>query len=306
MRFEPGDELLTTNHEYNACRNALEMVAHRWGARVVVANVPFPVNSEDEVLDALLSRLTARTKLLLVDHATSLTGIVTPVRKIVAAAAERGVDTLVDGAHAPGMLPLDIAGIGAAYYTGNCHKWLCAAKGSAILYVRRDRQSRIRPLTISHGANAPLDKRSRFRMEFDWTGTRDPTPYLCAPEAVRFMGSLLPGGWPELMARNRALTVEARRLPCESLDVPPACPDSMLGTLASIPMASGTYDFTTTALEFDPVEDVLREEYGTEVPVLSCPDGPGSILRIACQIYNTIEEYRYPAPALDEIRSRGA
>jgi isopenicillin-N epimerase len=304
LDFGPGDELLITNHEYNACRNVLDFVAGRSGARVVVADLPFPIDGPDRAIDAVLALVTDRTRFVLVDHVTSLTGLVMPVEPLVAELSKRGIDVLVDGAHAPGMLPLDLSALGAAYYTGNCHKWLCAPKGAALLYVRHDRQDRIRPLTISHGANAPLEERSRFRLEFDWTGTRDPTPWLTVPEALRFLGSLLPGGWPELMEQNRNLAVEARTLLCERLGVPPACPDAMLGTLASVPLAPGDYTFTTTALEFDPTEKVLRDEFGIEVPVFSCPEGPGPILRIAAQIYNSIEQYEYLGEAVAGLLGR--
>lgn len=300
LDLRPGDELLTTNHEYNACRNALDFVAGRSGARVVIAEVPFPVESPARILEAILPLVNERTRLGLLDHVTSLTGMVMPIADIVRALKERGVDTLVDGAHAPGMLALDISAIGPAYYTGNCHKWLCAPKGAALLYVRRDLQHSIRPLTISHGANEPIEDRSRFRMEFDWTGTDDPTAYLSVPDAIRFMGELLPGGWPELREANRNLALAARRMLCERFGVPPACPEEMIGTLASIPIARGQYHFTTMRLAFDPVEEVLREKYRIEVPVLDCPDGPGSILRIAAQIYNSFEQYEYLADALAE------
>jgi len=305
MRLEAGDELLTTNHEYNACRNALEYVAQRSGARVVIAHVPFPLSSATAALDPILELATERTRLALVDHVTSLTGMVMPIAELVPALAERGIDTLVDGAHAPGMLPLDVGAIGPAYYTGNCHKWLCAPKGAAFLVIRRDLQDGVRPLAISHGANAPVEERTRFRMEFDWTGTDDPTAYLCVPAAIEFMGSLFSGGWPELQRRNRRLTLEARSLLCERLGVSPACPDDMIGTLASMPLAEGEYDFTTTALAFDPMEEALRTEYGIEVPVLACPDGPGSILRIAAQAYNSLEQYEYLADAVEEVLARG-
>jgi len=301
MRFESGDELLITSHEYNACRNALDFVAARWGATVVVVDVPFPLTSPDVVVEALLSAVTDRTRLALVDHITSLTGMVMPIERIVRSLSERGVDTLVDGAHGPGMLPLDISSIGTAYYTGNCHKWLCTPKGAAILYVRRDLQPGVRPLTISHGANSTRDDRSRFQLEFGWTGTGDPTAYLCVPESIRFMGSLLPGGWPELMERNRKLALDARRLLCEAVGVDPPCPEEMIGTLASVPLAPGTFHFETTALAFDELDAVLRERYGFEVPVLAYPPGPASIIRVACQLYNSLPQYAELARVLKTL-----
>jgi isopenicillin-N epimerase len=300
LDLNPGDELLTTNHEYNACRNALDFVAERSGARVVVAEIPFPVASADDTVEAILRVAGPRTRLGLFDHVTSLTGMVMPIATIVGALADRGIDTMVDGAHAPGMLPLDLLGLGAAYYTGNCHKWLCTPKGAALLYVRPDLADSVRPLTISHGANAAIEDRSRFRMEFDWTGTDDPTAYLSVPHAIRFMGELMPGGWPELRERNRDLAVTARRMLCDRFGVPPACPEEMIGTLASIPLKRGRYRFTTTRLAFDPVEEELREVYRIEVPVLACPEGPGSILRIAAQAYNSFAQYEYLADALEQ------
>lgn len=304
LELSPDDELLTTNHEYNACRNAMEFVAARSGARVVVTDVPFPLASPDDVVEALLAKVTGRTKLALVDHITSLTGMVMPIAEIVGALSERGVDTLIDGAHAPGMVPLDITAIGPTYYTGNCHKWLCTPKGAAILYVRRDRQPFVHPLVISHGANSTRTDKSRFLLEFGWTGTDDPTPFLCIPESIRFMGSLLPGGWPELMERNRRLALDARRVLCDALGVAPPCPDDMIGTLASVPLAEGRYTFTTTALEFDPLDEVLREQHGFEVPVLAYPPGPASIIRVAAQIYNTLSQYERLAEVLSGLLGR--
>lgn len=131
LSFSPEDELLTTNHEYNACRNALNFVAERWGAKVVVANIPFPINSSDEMINSILTQITPRTKLVLVDHISSQTGLIFPLKRLIQELNTQGIESLIDGAHAPGMLPLNLHEINATYYSGNCHKWLSAPKGAA-------------------------------------------------------------------------------------------------------------------------------------------------------------------------------
>src|SRR5271154_1941522 len=210
LSFQPGDELIVTDQEYNASRNALNFVADRSGARVVVAKIPFPFRHEEELIAPILDCVTSKTRLALLDHVTSQTGVVQPIARLVSELNQRGVDALVDGAHAPGMVPLNLQQLGAAYYTGNCHKWLCAPKGAALLHVRRDKQKFIRPLTISHGANSARKDRSRFLLEFGWPGTFDPSICLSVPEAIRFIGSQMRGGWPEIFERNRALALAAR------------------------------------------------------------------------------------------------
>ncbi len=282
----PGDELLVTDHAYNACRNALEEAAARHGARVVVAAVPFPIAFPRQVLEALLAASGPRTRLALVDHVTSPTALVFPVAEVVRALEGRGIPVIVDGAHAPGMLPLDLDGLGATAYAGNCHKWLCAPKGAAFLHVRRDAQRWVRPPQVSHGRNSERTDRSRFRLEFDWTGTCDPTPYLCVPEAIRWLGALLPGGWPALQAHNRAQAAAARDMLCAALGIAAPCPDSMLGAMASVPFGEVAPAGPQGLDRFQAALDRAR----IEAPVFRWPGPPHRLLRVSAQVYNRREE----------------
>jgi isopenicillin-N epimerase len=289
LPFAPGDELLTTDQEYNASRNALDFAAAKSGATVVVAPIPFPIASPDVVVERVLAKVTPRTKLALIDHVSSPTGLVFPVERLVAELAARGVDTLIDGAHGPGQLPLALDSLGAAYYTGNCHKWLCTPKGSALLHVRRDRQERIRPLSISHGANSRRTDRSRFRLEFDWPGTFDPTPWLVIPDAIGFLGSLFPGGFDELRRRNKELVLHGRAKLVEALAIAPPCPESMVGSLAAVPLPERRGDSATA--EVDPLQKELFERHRIEVPLPPWPAPPKRLLRISAQAYNRRDEY---------------
>jgi isopenicillin-N epimerase len=299
LRFAAGDELLVTNQEYNACRNALDFVAARWGARVVVVPLPFPVSGPDEVVDRVLEHTTPRTRLALIDHVTSATGLVLPVARLVAALEQRGVDVLVDGAHAPGMLDLDLGKLGAAYYTGNCHKWMCTPKGAALLYVREDKRRLVRPLTISHGANLDTEGTTRFRLEFDWVGTEDPTAYLMIPEVIAYLGEVVPGGWAGLREHNRALALRARDVLCARLDVATPAPAEMIGALAALPLPDSPYPPPRDdVLVGDRLQRRLREGYGFEVPVTYWPGAPKRVLRVSAQLYNDLTQYERLAEAL--------
>lgn len=297
LDLDRNDELVVTNHEYNASRNALEYVAQLAGAKVVPVEIPFPIESPSIITDRVLSAITDRTRLVLIDHITSPTALVFPVEEIVRELNARGVDCLVDGAHAPGMLPLQLDALGAAYYTGNLHKWVCAPKGAAFLYVRKPRQWTIRPTSISHGANSSRTDRSRFHLEFDWTGTFDPSAWLSVPSALRFMESVVPGGWAAVMEHNRSLALRARDLLGERLGVAPPAPDSMIGSMASLPLPDG--DATVApSLYGDPLQDRLLEEFAIEVPIAPWPHPPKRLVRVSAQLYNTIEDYSRLADSL--------
>lgn len=306
LRFAPGDELLATDHEYNATLNALRHVAARDGARVVIARVPFPIRSPEEALEPILDGVSPRTRLALVSHITSTTALLLPIERIVRELADRGVDTLVDAAHAPGQVPLDLDAIGAAYSTGNAHKWLCAPKGAAYLHVRADRRGGIRPLVVSHGANERRTDRTRFRAEFDWTGTGDPTAILAIPTALDFLGGLRPGGWPALMASNHALVLVARDRVGKAVGAEPAAPDAMIGAMAVVPLPED--------LPAD-VKARLYDEHRIEVPVSTWPvdaalesdDAPRArLLRISAQAYNDVGQMDELASALRSMRGSGS
>jgi isopenicillin-N epimerase len=304
LRFEPGDELLTTDHEYNAILNTVREVARRDGANVVIAAIPFPLRDPTQALQAILDAVTSRTRLAVLSHITSPTGIVLPIADIVRELEGRGVATIVDAAHAPGMVPLDVDGLGASYWVGNGHKWLCAPKGASVLWVRHDKRNGIHPLVTSHGANDAGTERSRFRAEFDWPGTVDPTPFLSLPAAIRFGAGLLPGGWPTLMAANHDLAIRGRDLLCDRLAVKPPAPDEMIGAMATVPLNLPLDDDAAATFR-----DQLAEEDLIEVPIVAWPV-PGAReggfggrpkstwVRISVQQYNTLDDVERLADAL--------
>ncbi|MBR58764.1 MAG: aminotransferase [Myxococcales bacterium] len=300
LRFEAGDEILMTDHTYNACGNAVRFVADRVGARVVVVEIPFPIRNSSEVVERVMGAVTPATRLLLIDHITSPTGLILPVGELVRELDTLGVDTLVDGAHAPGMIPLDLRELGAAYYTGNCHKWLCAPKGAAFLFVRADRQAGIRPLAISHGANQVLDDTTRFRAEFDWTGTDDPTAFFCIPTAISHLSAFFRGGFPEIMRRNHSLVLKGRDMLCEHLEVEPPAPDDMLGSLAAVPLSEPVDAYTDP----DPLQLALRNQWQIEVPVIPWSSPRGRFLRISAQLYNHEDDYKKLCDALGAMGVR--
>src|SRR5690349_3083540 len=200
LAFRQGDEILMTSHGYPAVLLAAQQVARRTGATIVQAEIPFPLIEDTQIITAVEAKLNRRTRLVILDHITSPTALVFPVERLTALCRERGARVLIDGAHAPGMLALDIPCIEADWYVGNCHKWLMAPKGSAFIWVSPERQTEIHPLVTSHGSGKGLI------CEFDWIGTRDPTAWLSVSAAIDWH---LRAGGRSLTERNAALVGEA-------------------------------------------------------------------------------------------------
>ena len=299
LDLQAGDEIIISDHSYQACWNTVDFVTNRTGAKTIVVPIPFPTKSNEQVIETILNHVTKRTRLALIDTVTSPTGLRMPFEKLVAELQSRNIDVLLDAAHGPGIVPLDIKKLQPAYITGNAHKWLCTPKGSAFLYIREDRRERIRPLSISHGASVPGTAEERYRFEFDWTGTQDPTAWLCIPQAIGFLGGLLEGGWPAIMEHNKQLALSGRKLLLKALGIPSPSPDSMIVGLAAVPLP-GKGTLTASALEPDPLHTLLLEKYRIQVPVFGWPHHDSRYLRIATHLYNSIEEYEYLAQALKQ------
>lgn len=288
--LKENDEIMVTTQEYNACKNALNEIAKERKVVVKEIEIPFPVKSSQKIVEKLIDSVTPKTKYLLIDHIISPTALVLDVKTIVKEMKAKGVETIVDGAHSVGQIPLNLNDIAPAYYTSNCHKWLCAPKGSAFLYVREDFQKFTRPLVISHGANSPRKDKSKFFLEFFWTGTNDPTPFFVISYAIDFLNSLSDEGLEGVIKRNRNLCLEARDLICRNLNIEKPCPDKMVGSMASFPIEDARKE-PSSPLFIDPLQETLFFDYKIEVPVIYFPKYPKRIIRISSQIYNNIEEF---------------
>jgi isopenicillin-N epimerase len=285
LRLQAGDEIVVLTHGYGAVRNTTRYVAERAGARVVEAEVPFPHPEADTIVANIAGALTKRTRLAVVDHITSGSALVLPMQRIVAVCHDADVPVLVDGAHAPAQVPLDMRAIGADWYAGNCHKWLCAPKGSAFLYAAPERQHELHPVTISHGFG------KGFLEEFDWTGTRDPSAHLATSVAIDFHARL---GGEALMTRNIALAAEATSLLARRLNTEPGATGALAGSMGVVRLPL-TGDATTERSQ------ELRERLlaaGTDAPTHVMA---GAIwLRLSAAAYNDIEDYE----RLAEITAR--
>ena len=297
LKFEEGDEIIVPNHAYQACRNTIDYVAKKSGAVVVTCDIPFPIQGNQIIIDNIMKCVTENTKLAMIDTVTSPTGLLMPFEELVGLLESKGVNVLLDAAHGIGMIPLDIEKIGASYTTSNCHKWLCAPKGSAFLHVRKDLQSLIHPLTISHGMTTPLGDSTRFRHEFDWTGTRDVSAWCALPFVIDEFSKLVGMNWNEIMKHNRKMVIKGRNIICEKLSIIPPCPENMISSIATIKISSKLVSITDL-YEIDPLHEKLLEDYNIQVPVWSWPNPQGRYIRISAQIYNNEDEYKYLANIL--------
>lgn len=289
--LQAGDEIVTTSHVYGAVLKAMRIWAQRFGAKVVVAQIPVIVESEEQVVQAIAKSFSDRTRLLVIDHITSATAIVFPVSQIVKAAHARGIAVLVDGAHVPGHLPLNVEAIDADWYTGNAHKWLFAPRGCGLLWTAPERQAQTLPVVLSHGSP------EGYTQAFDWIGTRDPTAWLCFEAALHFHDAR---GGESLMARNRKLAAAAGDMLARRLGLQISAPESMRGAMTCLTLRPSPL----TASHTGSLIHRLRECCSAVLPVHLFEDA--LCIRISAQIYNEMADYdvladAFPAALQQEI-----
>ena len=289
MRLGVGDEILHASHVYNAVRNTMVYVAERSGAKVVSAELPFPRPDKATILRNIAQAITKRTRIAVIDHITSPSGLVLPIADIIDLCHAAGVPVLVDGAHGPGQVPLDLGALDADWYVGNCHKWWSAPKGCGFLYARGDRRTELHPVTISHGYGAGFTK------EFDWTGTIDPTAYLALPAALDFFARL---GGAALMERNRLLAAEAGALLASKLGTDVGARPEMAGAMALVRLP---FEMSPTREAVVPVRAILQAA-GTDCPVHGLAGGPW--LRLSAHAYNERADYERLAELLPGVIDR--
>ncbi len=311
LDIHQGDEILVTSHGYNAITNAARYVAAQAGANVVVADIPVPVTSADEIVKAVERAITPRTRLAILDHITSPTAIVLPLAEILPLLRDRGVLSLVDGAHAPGAIPLNLESVGADFYFGNCHKWLCSPRGAAFLHVPPQLRARsfapaeLQPSSVSHGYNTQGPQQNRFHDAFDFPGTTDPTAWLCVGRSIEFLKTLAEGSLLAHMQRNCSLVIAGAELLMERCGLRMVAPRELLGPMVAFALPPdpnpADLDYTTSPNPTLMLHGVLRGEYGIQVPVFHFPQAPARMLRISAQAYNCLADYERLADALCKL-----
>ncbi|MDI6696447.1 MAG: aminotransferase class V-fold PLP-dependent enzyme [Anaerolineales bacterium] len=290
LALQPGDEILATDHEYGACDYTWEFIAAKNGAKYVRQSIPLPLPSDEEIVELLWQSVTPRTKLIFISHITSPTAVRLPVELICRRAHQAGIQTLIDGAHAPGQIDLDLPQIGADFYTGNCHKWLLAPKGSAFLFARKEVQPLIEPLVVSWGYRPSKNTTSgsQFIDYLSWSGTMDPAAYLSVPAAIEFQRQ---HNWDEARAECRRLARRTRQRLLELIGMPAICDDDRIHQMFSVLLPQQS--------DPDQLKSSLYDEYRIEAPIIEW--NGCKLLRVSIQVYNSAADADVLLQALQEL-----
>lgn len=280
LQLKPGNEILTTDHEYGACDYTWEFISSKTGAKYIRQPIPLPVHSDEEIVGQFWSGVTPRTKVIYLSHITSPTALRLPVERICQRAKDAGLVTVIDAAHSPGQIPVDLQALGADIVFGNCHKWMLNAKGSAFLYVKRELQHLIDPLIVSWGYNPTSETTtgSRFIDILQWTGTKDPSAALTVPAAIQFMQD---NNWNEVQNECHHLLRQGIEQICELTKLPPLYPldSDFYGQMGIAPLPLSNLTVLKT---------LLYDKFKIEVPLIQWQDK--QFVRISVQGYNTQQD----------------
>ena len=296
LNFQPGDELLTSNHEYGACDNIWDFLSKKNGLKVIRRDIPLPLPSKEVMIEIIWEGVTEKTRLIFLSQITSPTAIRLPVEEICQRAREAGILVLVDGAHAPGQLDLDLDNLGADFYTGNCHKWLMAPKGSGFIHIRPEHQNLVEPLVVSWGwgENCPFESDSRLQANLEWWGTKDPAAYFSTPSAIAFQHE---HHWDKVRGECRKLLAETLKRIEILTELPP-----VYGENENNFIQIGTAEWLR---EWYPenLQSWLYDTHKIEIPVIPWEDR--WLIRPSVQGYNSQEDLDRLIRALGEYKSQG-
>jgi isopenicillin-N epimerase len=289
LNLKPGDEILTTDHEYGAMDRMWRFICGKAGARYIHRSIALPLTTPEEFVETLWAGVTERTRAVFISHITSPTALIFPVREICRRARAAGLLSIVDGAHAPGQIPLDLSELGADLYAGACHKWLCGPKGSAFLYARREIQPMLEPLVVSWGWESESPSGSPFIDHHEWQGTRDLAAWLATPAAIRFQAE---HQWEAVRAECHALASETRRRINDWTGLAPICPDApeWFGQMAAVRLPS---------VDVESLKERLYRDYRVEVPLFKWNEQP--FVRLSFQGYNSCAEADVLVDALKRL-----
>jgi isopenicillin-N epimerase len=282
LKLEAGDEILMSDHEYGACYNAWLLNTQGTGVKIAEQEIPLPIQSPEDVLEEFWKGVNERTKLIFLSQITSATAICFPVKEICKRARQAGILTLIDGAHAPGQVDLDLTEIGADFYVGNCHKWMLSAKGAGFLHVQKEHQNLLEPLVVSWGwgENSPYTTGSRFLDNLEWWGTKDPAAHLSVGVAIKFLEK---NDWHTVRTYSHQLVTEALQKIQQITGLPPIYPSDHQNyynqmAIASLPLGDNTVGF----------QEALYAQYKIEIPIIRWKER--SFVRVSIQAYNTPED----------------
>lgn len=299
LKLNAGDEILTTNHEYGAMDRTWNYYCRRSGAKYVQQPISLPLNSKEQFIEEFWKGLTKKTKIIFISQITSPTALIFPVKEICEKAKELGLLTIVDGAHVPAHIPLDLSELKADIYTGACHKWMLTPKGCSFLYVKKAFQNWFDPLIVSWGYEAEFPSHSQFLDYHEYQGTRDISAYLTVPKAIQFLAE---NNWPEKSKACKNLIQETYLEMCDFLNTKPICKvsDEFLGQMCSIPIKSS---------DILKLKETLYHEYKIEIPVMKTGlsfqgNSNQQLIRISAQVYNTKQDMQILKSAIEDIRKK--